>query len=67
MYSMTNCGKLFSDEVTEWLLEAYFIQFQYHMSIYYKYAPYGTKIVLSYLMLITMYIGIHMRLLRNDL
>ena len=45
MYGMTNYGKLFADELTEWLLEAGFIQYQCHMSIYYKYAPYGTKIV----------------------
>ena len=49
IYGMTNSGKLFSDELTEWLLEAVFIQFQCQMSIYYKYAPDGTKIVvLSY-------------------
>ena len=28
MYGMTNSGKLFADELTEWLLEAYFIQYQ---------------------------------------
>ena len=43
MYGMTNYGKLFSDELPEWLLEAGFIQSQYQMSIYYKYAPDGTK------------------------
>ena len=49
MYGMTNSGNLFSDELTEWLLEAGFIQSQCQMSIYYKYAPYGTKnVVLSY-------------------
>ena len=49
MYGMTNYGKLFADNLTEWLLEAYFIQYQCIMSIYYKYAPYGSKIVvLSY-------------------
>ena len=49
MYGMTNSGKLFADELTEWLLEAGFIQYQYQMSIYYKYASYGsTFIVLSY-------------------
>ena len=41
MYGMTNSGKLFSDELTEWLLEAGFIRSQCQMSIYYKYAPYG--------------------------
>ena len=45
MYGMTNSGKLFADELTEWLLEAGFIQSQCQMSIYYKYAPDGSKIV----------------------
>ena len=46
---MTNSGKLFADELTEWLLEAGFIQSQCQMSIYYKYTPDGSKIVvLSY-------------------
>ena len=49
MYGMTNFKNLFADELTEWLLEAGFIQYQCQMSIYYKYAPDGTKIVvLSY-------------------
>ena len=48
MYVMTNYWKLFADELTEWLLEAGFIQSQYHMFIYYKYAPYVTKIVVLY-------------------
>ena len=49
IYGMTNSGKLFADEFTEWLLEAGFIQSQCQMSIYYKYATYGSKIVvLSY-------------------
>ena len=34
---MTNYGKLFADEVIEWLLEAGFIQYQCQMPIYYKY------------------------------
>ena len=41
MYGMPNYGKLFADELTEWLLEASFIQSQCKMSIYYKYAPDG--------------------------
>ena len=46
---MTNSGKLFSDELIEWLLEAGFIQSQCQISIYYKYAPDGTKLfVISY-------------------
>ena len=49
MYGMTNSGKVFADELTEWLLEAGFIQSQCQMSIYYKYSPDGSKIVvLSY-------------------
>ena len=48
MYGMTNSGKLFSDELIEWLLEAGFIQSQYQMSIYYKYAPDGSKIIVLY-------------------
>ena len=34
MYGMTNSGKLFADELTEWLFEAGFIQTQFQMSIY---------------------------------
>ena len=49
MYGMTNPRKLFADELTEQLLEASFIQSQCQMSIYYMYAPDGTKVsVLSY-------------------
>ena len=48
MYSITNSGKLFADELIEWLLEAGFIQSQCQMSIYYKYAPYGSKIIVLY-------------------
>ena len=48
MYGMTNYGKLFTDELTEWLLEAVFIQYQCHMSIYYNYVPDRTKIVVLY-------------------
>ena len=45
MYGMTNSGKLFADELTEWLIEEVFMQSQCKMSIYYKYAPDGSKIV----------------------
>ena len=49
MYGITTSGKLVADELTEWLLEAGFIQSQCQMSIYYKYAPDGSKFfVLSY-------------------
>ena len=43
MYGMTNSGKLFADELTEWLIEEGFMQSQCQMSIYYNYAPYGSK------------------------
>ena len=43
MYGINNSGELFADELTEWLLEAGFIQSQCQMSIYYKYAPDGSK------------------------
>ena len=45
---MTNSGKLFSDELTECLLEAGFIQSQCQISIYYKYALDGTNIVVLF-------------------
>ena len=46
---MTNSGKLFEDELIEWLIEAGFIQSQFKMSIYYKYTPDGSNFfVLSY-------------------
>ena len=45
---MTNYGKLFDDELRDWLLEAGFIQSQCQMSIYYKYAPDGSKMVVLY-------------------
>ena len=63
---MTNSGKLFSDESTEWLIKAVFIQYQCHMSICYKYALDGTK-MLFYQILIVFYIGIHLNLLENCL
>ena len=45
---MTNSGKLCAGELTEWLIEEGFIQSQCQMSIYYKYAPDGSKIVVPY-------------------
>ena len=45
---MTNSGELFADELTDWLHEAGFIQYQFQVSIYYKYAPYGTKQIVLY-------------------
>ena len=50
MYGMTKPEKLFSDELTNWLIdEAELSQSKCKMSIYYKYTPYGSKlVVLSY-------------------
>ena len=50
MYGITKSGKLFSDELRDFLIyESGFKQYQCQMSIYYKYAPDGTKnVVLSY-------------------
>ena len=45
---MNNSGKLFADELIEWLLETGFIQYQCKMSIYYNYAQDGTKMVVLY-------------------
>ena len=66
MYGIANHGKLFYDELTEWLVESDFIQSQCQMSIYYKFAPDGTKL-LFYLMLMTLYIGILLKLSENGL
>ena len=50
MYSMNNDGKLFADEITNWLIdELGFNKYKYQMSVYYKYETYGSKlVVLSY-------------------
>ena len=62
MYGMTNSVKLFTDDSTEWSIESGFIQYQFQLSIYYKYAPYGTKMLL-YLMLMIVFIDISIKLL----
>ena len=44
---MTNSVKIFSDELTNRLIEETgFKQSKCKMSVYYKYAPYGSKLVL---------------------
>ena len=48
MYGMNNSRNLFADELTEYLLEEIFIQSQCQMSIYYKYAPDGSNIVVLF-------------------
>ena len=46
---MTNDGKLFSDKITNWLIyEAVFNKYKLQISVYYKYAPDGSKLVVSY-------------------
>ena len=45
---MTNSGNVFSDELTEWLLESGSIKSHCQMSIYYKYTPHGTNIIVLY-------------------
>ena len=49
MYGMTNSENLFADDFIDWLIEAGFIQYQFQMYIYYKYASDGSEnVVLSY-------------------
>ena len=49
MYGMNNYGKLFSDELTNWLInEAGFNQSKCKMYVYYKYAPDGYKSAVLY-------------------
>ena len=48
MYVMNNSEKLFDDKLKQLLLEAGSIKSQYQVSIYYKYAPDGTNIVVLY-------------------
>ena len=50
MYEMTNSGKLFDDELTNWLIyESGFNQSKCQMSVYYRYVPDGSKLcMLSY-------------------
>ena len=45
MYVMTKSRNLFAYDLTEWILDAGFIQYKFQISIYYNYAPDGAKIV----------------------
>ena len=51
MYGMNHYGNLFSDELTNWLIdEAGFKKSQCQISVYYKYSSDGSKlVVLSYI------------------
>ena len=44
MYGMNNSGKLFAEDLTEWLIESGFIQYHRQIYIYYNYASDGTEI-----------------------
>ena len=49
MYIFSNSGKLFVDELTNWLIyEAGFNQSKCQISVYYKYAPDGFRLVVLY-------------------
>ena len=66
MYIMTNSGKLFSDELIEWLLEAvlsYINVIRQSIIIMHQ----MDQKLLSYLMFMTVYIGILLKLSENGL
>ena len=49
MYGMINSVKLFDDELTNWMVgETWFNHSKCQMSLYYKYAPYRSKLVVLY-------------------
>ena len=49
MYGMTSSGKLFSDELTNWLMDdAGFNQSKFQMYVYQKYTSDGSKLVMLY-------------------
>ena len=53
---MTNSGKLFANYLEERLIEAGYVQSQYQMFMYYKYAPGGFYFCYIYIFM-TVYIG----------
>ena len=66
MYGITNSGKLFSDELTEWLLEVGLLNLNISCLSIISMHQVEQKL-LSYLMLMTVSIGILMKLLENGL
>ena len=49
MCGMTNFGKIFADQLTNLLIdEVDFNQYKCKMSVYYKYASYGSKLIIIY-------------------
>ena len=46
---MPNSGKLFADELNNWLMDKEGLKLsQYKISIYYNYAPYWSKLVVLF-------------------
>ena len=46
---MTNPGELFADEINNWLMDSSgFDKSRFKMSVYYKYSPDGSKLVLLF-------------------
>ena len=66
MYGMTNSGKLFADDLTEFLPEAGFIQYNVRC-LYIISMHQMDQNLFSYLMLIIVSIGIQMKILENGL
>ena len=66
MYGMTNSGKLFADELTEWLLEAGLISIYVRCLCIIGIHQMDQKL-LSYLKLMTVSIGILLKVLENGL
>ena len=66
MYGMTNPGKIFADELIEWLIEAGFIQSQCQISIYRIMHQIDLNFLFN-LMLMIVSIGIQMKILENGL
>ena len=66
MYGMTNSGKLFADELTEWLLEAGLYNINVRCLSIINIHQMDQKL-LYYLMLMTVSIGIQMKLSENCL
>ena len=66
MYGMTNSGKLFADELIEWLLEAALFNINVRRLSIISMHQMDQKL-LCYLMLMTVSIGIQMKILENGL
>ena len=67
MYVIKNSGKLFADDLTEWLINEGFIQSQCQMSIYIISMHLIDLRLLFYLMLMIVSIGTQMKILESGL